>query len=114
MAISFRSALYGLMGVIGVSWLAPMRQSSNKKEGIRDEKDTRVDAFTVLAANPVFAQQGNKQDGMKQGGMMGHDSGMGMMNGEQMQERMQRMHEKMNQARETRDPENVVKSCRNT
>jgi len=45
---------------------------------------------------------------------MGHDSGMGMMNGEQMQERMQRMHEKMNQARETRDPENVVKSCRNT
>ena len=61
--------------------------------------------FTVLAVNPVFAQQGSKHDGMKQGGMMGQGSGMGMMNGEHMQERMQRMHDTMNQARQTGDPE---------
>ena len=40
--------------------------------------------FTVLAVNPVFAQQGNKHDGMKQGGMMGNGSEMGMMDGEHM------------------------------
>ncbi|MEQ6884824.1 hypothetical protein [Salicola sp. Rm-C-2C1-2] len=61
--------------------------------------------LAVFTVTPAVAQQGDMHDGMKQGGMMGKGSGMGMMNDEHMQERMQRMHEQVNQARQTGDPE---------
>ncbi|NIV28590.1 MAG: hypothetical protein GWN58_03460 [Anaerolineae bacterium] len=60
---------------------------------------------SVLAVNPVSAQEGGHHDGMMQGGTKGHGSGMGMMGGGHMHERMQRMHETMSQVRQTQDPE---------
>lgn len=100
------SGLYGLIESIGASLLVPMPNISQQKR--EDEEMKKVFAlvlFAVLAVNPAIAHQEGKHDGMEQGRMMNHGSGMGMMGGEHMHDRMQRMRQTMEQAQKTRDPE---------